>query len=71
MALPWLAFSFSMFFLKDVAYPIIFLLNIFFLQIVVLNSRRRQVGMSATETIKAVIPGIGYHEWRRLYFAKP
>jgi hypothetical protein len=71
IVMPWLAFFFSMFILNDVAYPFIFILNILFLQILVINSRRKQVGMNATETLKAVIPGIGYHEWRRLYFARP
>lgn len=71
MALPWLAFSYSILVLKDVAHPIVFILNIFFVQVLVINIRRRKIGMSATDTIKAVIPGIGYHEWRRLYFAKP
>ncbi|MBD1396824.1 hypothetical protein H9Q13_06570 [Pontibacter sp. JH31] len=71
MSLPWLAFFFSMYVWKDVSSPIVFIVNIAVLQALVINSRRKQVGMRLTETLKAVIPGIGYHEWRRLYFAKP
>lgn len=71
MLLPWLAFIFSLFVLKDVAYPHILIINLVFFQTLVINSRRKQLGMRLKETLKAVIPGIGYHEWRRLYFAKP
>ncbi|WP_439880151.1 hypothetical protein ACSX1A_13420 [Pontibacter sp. MBLB2868] len=71
MALPWAAFVLSTYILKDTVYPWIFIVNILFLQVIVLNIRRKQVGLTFTESLKAIVPGIGYYEWRRLYFAKP
>jgi hypothetical protein len=71
MVLPWLLFVISTFILQDTAHPWVFIFNILFLQSIAINARRKQVGLNLTSTIKAILPGIGYHEWRRLYFAKP
>ena len=71
MGLPWLAFILSTFILKDTAHPLVFIFNILVLQSLAVNARRKQVGLNLFSTIKAIIPGIGYQEWRRLYFAKP
>lgn len=37
----------------------------------VLNIRRKYVGLSLSDTLKAIVPGLAYKEWHRLYFAKP
>ncbi|MDX5480610.1 MAG: hypothetical protein LPK07_02915 [Hymenobacteraceae bacterium] len=71
VGLPCLAFVFSTCVVKDTAHPWVFILNILALQSIAVNARRKQVGLGLLATIKAIVPGVGYQAWRRLYFAKP
>ena len=69
--LPWLALIVTIIVRKDAPFPWVFAINTLILNLVAINIRRKQVGLTLAATIKAMVPGVGYHEWRRLYFAKP
>lgn len=69
--LPWLALIVSVMIRKDAPFPWIFAINTLILNLVAINIRRKQVGLNLVSTLKAMVPGVGYQEWRRLYFAKP
>lgn len=69
--LPWLALIVTVMVRKDAPFPWIFAINTVILNLIAINIRRKQVGLNIPSTIKAMIPGVSYHEWRKLYFAKP
>lgn len=69
--LPWLALVVTIMVRKDAQFPWIFVANTVILNLIAINMRRKQVGLSLMATIKAMVPGISHHEWKRLYFAKP
>ena len=69
--LPWLALIVTVIVRKDAPFPWIFAINTLILNLIAINIRRKQVGLTLAATIKAMVPGVGYHEWRKLYFAKP
>lgn len=69
--LPWLALMVTVIVRKDAPFPWVFAINTIVLNLIATNMRRKQVGLSLPSTIKAMVPGFGYHEWKRLYFAKP
>lgn len=71
MFLPWEAFSIFTAALQDAAPLCAVILGILVAQLLVINIRRKQVGLDFQSTLKAIIPGIGYTLWQRLYFAKP
>ncbi|MER2996381.1 hypothetical protein [Pontibacter populi] len=69
--LPWLALIVTIIVRKDSPFPWVFAINTLILNLITINIRRKQVGLTLAATIKAMVPGLGYHEWKRLYFAKP
>ncbi len=69
--LPWLVLIVTVMIRKEAPFPWIFAINTLVLNLIAINIRRKQLGMNLSSTIKAMVPGVGYHEWRRLYFAKP
>ena len=69
--LPWLALIVTIIVRKDAPFPWVFAINTLVLNLIAINIRRKQVGLTLAATIKAMVPGLGYHEWKRLYFAKP
>ena len=69
--LPWLALIVTVIVRKDAPFPWIFAINTLIPNLIAINIRRKQVGLTLAATIKAMVPGVGYHEWRKLYFAKP
>ena len=69
--LPWLALIVTVMVRKDAPFPWVFAINTLILNLIAINIRRKQVGLTLAATIKAMVPGVGYHEWKRLYFAKP
>ena len=69
--LPWLALISMVIVRSGAPFPWVFTVNTIILNLIAINVRRKQVGLSLTATIKAMIPGISHQEWRRLYFAKP
>ncbi|MBC5775399.1 hypothetical protein H8S95_15070 [Pontibacter sp. KCTC 32443] len=69
--LPWLALIVTVIVRKDAPFPWIFVINTVILNLIAINIRRKQVGLNRTSALKAMVPGVGYHEWKRLYFAKP
>ncbi|MEJ8802969.1 hypothetical protein [Pontibacter sp. H249] len=71
MWIPWLGLYAILILQKQETFPWFTVMQILILNIIVVNIRRKQVGLSIAATLKSMVPGIGYHEWRRLYFAKP
>jgi len=69
--LPWLVLFITLMIRKEAPFPWLFAINTLVLNLIAINIRRKQLGMNLSSTIKAMVPGVGYHEWKRLYFAKP
>ena len=71
ICLPWVALIVMISVRKDAPFPWVFAINTLILNLIAINIRRKQVGLNLASTIKAMVPGVGYQEWKRLYFAKP
>lgn len=71
MVLPWASLSFYISFGPKSESTSMLFLALFAYMMAIIEVRRRSIGLTLPSTLKALVPGIGYKEWQRLYFAKP